>query len=201
MSLLFLLVLPTVLGHGNMVMPKNWFDTNGKIGWGDARPCRAGYKLNITGVKIGAACMWFTNNTFIPGKETLPREMRTYHDGCNHTAYGCDPQFLDIYARNPWRSPGAAPIFSPCGVAGGNPLGCPEGAPPGDSLMDCPGGGYSYGPRAEHVRFPGVVTTYWPIGSSAEVAWAINANHGGGYSYRLCKVGTWLPQRESYNKT
>jgi len=188
MSLLFLLVLPTVLGHGNMVMPKNWFDTNGKIGWGDARPCRAGYKLNITGAKIGAACMWFTNNTFIPGKETLPREMRTYHDGCNQTAHGYDPPSgsPDIYARNPWRSPGAAPIFSPCGVAGGNPHGCPVGAPPGTGW--CPGYGYSYGPNAEHLRFPGVVTTYWTIGSSAEVAWAMSANHGGGYSYRLCKV-------------
>ena len=186
MSLLFLLILPTtVLGHGNMVMPKNWFDTNGDIGWGDGVACRAGSKLNITGANNPKACFWFTNNTFIPGPETLPREMRTYHDGLVQAAHGYVPPFPDIYARNPWRSPGTAPIFSPCGVAGGNPHGCPVGAPPGN----CIGGGYGYGPKAEHFRFPGLVTTDWQIGSSAEVAWTINANHGGGYSYRLCKVG------------
>ena len=183
MSLLFLLILPTtVLGHGNMVIPKSWFDTKGLIGWANGTNCQAGENLNIPGAKSPQACMWFTNNTYIPGLETLPREMKTFHDGIFP---GPVVPYPDIYARNPWRSPGAAPIFSPCGVAGGNPLGCPEGAPPGD----CPGFGYSYGPKAEHVRLPGVVTTYWHIGSSAEVAWTMNANHGGGYSYRLCKVG------------
>ena len=54
--------------------------------------------------------------------------------------------------------------------------------------LNCPGGGYSYGPKAEDVTFPGVVTTEWTIGSSQEVAWGITANHGGGYLYRLCKV-------------
>ena len=38
-------------------------------------------------------------------------------------------------------------MFSPCGVAGGNPDGCPVGGPPGE----CPGGGFGYGPAAENV--------------------------------------------------
>eukprot|EP00912_Choanoflagellata_sp_UC4_P000986 UC4_evm8s607 len=29
--------------------------------------------------------------------------------------------------------------------------------------------------------------TVWKRGSQAQVSWAISANHGGGYSYRLCK--------------
>merc|ERR1719401_3332275 len=29
--------------------------------------------------------------------------------------------------------------------------------------------------------------TMWKLGSAVQVAWAIAANHGGGYSYRLCK--------------
>merc|ERR1719309_1342929 len=147
--------------------------------------------------------MWFNNNTVIPGQETLPKEMRTYYDGYVQTADGYEyvpnisddlisDDVYDIYAKHPWRSPGTAPIFSPCGVGGGNPHGCPEGAPPGERVYelggDCQGGGYSYGPKAEDVRFPGVVTTHWAIGSTAEVAWGIKANHGGGYSYRLCKV-------------
>ena len=32
-----------------------------------------------------------------------------------------------------------------------------------------------------------VVTTEWTQGSAQEVAWSIFANHGGGYTYRLCK--------------
>ena len=48
--------------------------------------------------------------------------MRTYD--------GYIPEYdVDVYEHNPWRSPGSAPIFSPCGVAGGNPNGCPEGGP------------------------------------------------------------------------
>jgi hypothetical protein len=34
---------------------------------------------------------------------------------------------------------------------------------------------------------PGVKTE-WAAGSVQDVAWGINANHGGGYSYRLCKL-------------
>ena len=73
-------------------------------------------------------------------------------------------QGLDLLIeRNPWNAPGSAPVFSGCGIAGGNPLGCPEGAPmlPG---QDCGGvykGGYSYGPRAEDFEFADVVTTEW----------------------------------------
>ena len=32
------------------------------------------------------------------------------------------------------------------------------------------------------------MTTEWKAGSVVEAAWATVANHGGGYSYRLCKL-------------
>ena len=54
-------------------------------------------------------------------------------------------------------------MFSPCGVAGGNPDGCPVGGPPGE----CPGGGFGYGPAAENVTFNDVVTTRWSLGTVA----------------------------------
>merc|ERR1719309_1182122 len=161
-----------------MVMPYTWFDTDAEVGMSPGGQCAAGYKLDIPGVKTGASCMWFNNYTMISGEPTIPEYMRTYW---------MDFGGVDWYKNNPWKSPGSADIFSPCGNAGGNPNGCPEGAPMGDGL-DCPGGGFSYGPNAEDVSFPGVVTTEWAIGSSVEVAWGIKANHGGGYSYRLCKV-------------
>merc|ERR1712130_156444 len=53
----------------------------------------------------------------------------------------------------------------------------------------CTWGGYSFGPDARDLEWPDAVSTEWVRGKSAEVGWAIKANHGGGYSYRLCKVG------------
>jgi len=38
-------------------------------------------------------------------------------------------------------------------------------------------------------KIPGEAVV-WTKGMEAEVAWAISANHGGGYSYRLCKSDT-----------
>ena len=69
-----------------------------------------------------------------------------------------------------------------CGVAGGNPYGCPADAGPGEG-GDCPNGGFGYGPRAEDFPFRNIVTTTWRAG------WGITANHGGGYSFRLCMLG------------
>jgi len=98
------------------------------------------------------------------------------------------PQKFDFFSHHPWRAPGTAPVHSGCGIAGGNPNGCPSDAPPGQG-GNCPGGGYGYGPRAEDFPFRNIVTTTWTAGESVEVGWGITANHGGGYSYRLCKLG------------
>ena len=35
------------------------------------------------------------------------------------------PESEEHTARHPWKAPGSAPVFAACGVAGGNPLGCP----------------------------------------------------------------------------
>ena len=31
---------------------------------------------------------------------------------------------IDIYTDHPWKHPGKAPVWSPCGIGGGNPRGC-----------------------------------------------------------------------------
>ena len=78
MSLLLLLVLPSlVLGHGNMVHPPNWFDTNGEVGMYEGAQCFGGYSLDIPGVVQGTSCLWFNNYTFVE-EETLPVYMRTF---------------------------------------------------------------------------------------------------------------------------
>lgn len=165
------LLAPLASGHGVMVVPPSWFEVKGESGLSPATRCQD--------LGLGApACMWFTNYTFVSGEPSLPPHMRTYQDlEFNGTKY-------DWTKTHPWRRPGSAPVFSPCGVAGGNPLGCPVGGPPGE----CPGGGFGYGPAAENVSFPGAQTTVWRAGGVEKVGWGITANHGGGYSYRLCRA-------------
>jgi len=155
--------------HANMVWPHIWLDTEGSIGLQPGGQCWA------AGGTETPNCMWFTNFTFTDGEVRLPEWLRTYNDV--YPGY-------DYTKAHPWRSPGRAPVFSPCGVAGGNPFGCPVGDP---DLHNCPGGGFSNGVGAEDYDFPGVVTTQWQRGQAQQVGWGIIANHGGGYSYRLCK--------------
>ena len=137
-----LLFISQVSGHGAMVKPSNWFDAGGHVGmkpggqceaevdFGDNEPCE--YMDYETGklvktkyyIRKGSSCMWHNNQTYTPHPPTLDPSLRTYQDyvipGTNQT--------IDYTARNPWRSPGSAKIFSPCGVGGGNPKGCPVGA-------------------------------------------------------------------------
>jgi len=82
----------------------------------------------------------------------------------------------DFTKYNPWRAPGHAPVVDPCGVASGmtNP----------SSYATIPAG-YEATAKGTEV-LPEGPKTYWKAGATAEVAWALSAQHGGGYSYRLC---------------
>lgn len=97
----------------------------------------------------------------------------------NRDAVAGSPQ--DIYKHNPWRAPGSAPVGDACGLAGGTPW-LPEVGEAGD---------YTNTKFAHHgmngTKLPPMDTgVIWKIGGSAEVAWQVENNHGGGYSYRLC---------------
>ena len=89
----------------------------------------------------------------------------------------------DFTASAPWRAPGSAPVRgSGCGVAGGGPTGGRHDTggfpPPGYNVND------------DFLLIPPTPPqnrTSWARGSVQEVAWAAMANHGGGYSWRLCK--------------
>jgi hypothetical protein len=96
----------------------------------------------------------------------------------------------DTTRFNPWRAPGSASLDSPCGVFGGNFHGCPGVGenPVYYPFGDCPGGGSSYGPKGESINYPGLTETALEPNAIVEVGWSVSANHGGGYSYRLCKV-------------
>jgi len=177
-----------VESHGALQEPRQWSDATGE--W---FPCPLFYCVEDVIETMNKSCeidnwsaalnaWWFTNYTFIPGERTLAPAMRTY------------PQ-LETYAHpkydsHPWMSPGSAPVSSPCGALGGNRDGLVGSAD--DTTISNLGGGWIYGPLAEEYYvapgFPDVVTTEWAAGSVVEASWYIYANHGGGYSYRLCKV-------------
>jgi hypothetical protein len=95
----------------------------------------------------------------------------------------------DYYYYSPWRAPGSAPVFDSCGVAGGRPP---------------PAGGFGaqyfnttfakQGDYGSHVLKPRSSDTVWVAGDAVEVSWAIYANHGGGYQYRLCPSSSPLTE-------
>ena len=173
-ALIFAFVGPlTVAAHGNMVWPPTWFDPHGKDG------------LMPGGVIYGenAPLQWFSNWTFIPEDQeaTLDPSLFTVPDfhGDAYKVWDRVSCFLlppfdyDICrvwypvdpARNPWMAPGTAPVFSPCGLWGGNPEGC------GGVAQDeeCPGGGTSMGPDSRDITWNNTVTTPWVRGGVAEV--------------------------------
>jgi len=182
-SLVLGAALPAVRGHGNMIWPPVWQDSNATYGLTKYSIFSIGNDLNWYDdpQKNGNVLMWYSNKVNIPEdvEPILPDYMRTW---ANST-----PEIQEQIARHPWKAPGSAQIFSACGIGGGNPLGCPVGEPMGPG-QDCEGGGWSYGPRAEDTEFEDIPITVWERGSAQEVAWLMDANHGGGYSYRLCKI-------------
>ena len=132
---------------------------------------------------MGCYSQWYSNGTHIPGNRTLPEFATTYQKTCD----GKNPNPVARATcagmqSNPWMAPGSAPVWSPCGVDGGNPEGCPVG---NRGRSGCQSGGYGHGPDGR--TLPGNTKPWkWAAGAAEETVFGITANHGGGYSYRLC---------------
>lgn len=88
-------------------------------------------------------------------KQYLTSNMKFVDDACSSTAY------LD-HQKMPWRSPGTADVYSPCGLD--------NGYPGGD----------------DGVKLAENTPTTWIRGQSHSVAFSLSVNHGGGYAYRVC---------------
>lgn len=155
--------------HGVMQMPPSWIMGNAYD--------NADY---IPGACASNGCRFFSNYTFIE-EPTIGR------DSPLRTELDFVPEDGDWTQSFPWRAPGRAPVFSPCGIAGGNPNGCggSDVCVECDEDGHCAGGGYANGPDMRTLN-QGIVT-HWPRGGVVEVGWSMAANHGGGYSYRLCR--------------
>lgn len=94
----------------------------------------------------------------------------------------------DKYQWNPWRAPGSAPVFDPCGAAGGGPNRVETAAPYVDTPFARQG---DLGTKVLPKHPTGVV---WRSGGRAEVKLSVRANHAGGYQYRLCPAGQPLTE-------
>jgi len=148
---------------------------------------RSASSADMAGQCRDGSCFWFSQgcqpgcanctDKFIPdgncGTELEPtvtdKRFRTYMN---------DPEYGDFTRHNPWRSPGHAPVFSPCGLAGGGVTYHPENG----AVNTGTGVDQGYDGRGFTATTPAI----WTIGTEVEVGWSITANHGGGYSYRVC---------------
>jgi len=183
--------------HASMIEPPS---RNGQ-GWNVMGPgCPGGSCLffvqgagigchNVTGMStkdgiIDAVLPWRTGPCPEHAEPTIPLRDRTYNKQFKMFS---PSSWVDWTKFNPWRFPGSAPVADACGIAGGwttegpvgsggtAPFGVPQGMP-GSNLSKL------------------LKETVWIAGSVAEVALAIQANHGGGYQYRLCPANSPLTE-------
>ncbi len=192
-------LLPFVAGHFQMTIPPTrLYYPGAPHGTGLHGP---GFIGNVTcepevGPKLGTyGCLWFSQGCQ-PGCSKCTD--KTSGDTCSEPGGTMKPTLNDPKLRtysnivgydatknNPWRSPGHSPIFSPCGLAGGgnnSHEGNGAKAPPGVK-QGLDGAKMKEGPK-----------TQWPQGSVQDVAFSITANHGGGYTYRLCPKSSALTE-------
>ena len=82
---------------------------------------------------------------------------------------------------NPWRAPGSAPVYDPCGRASGGPHATPGHGEFTNTTYARIG---DMGSRLPKLPSGAV----WKAGDVVETVWSLRANHGGGFQWRLCPV-------------
>ena len=87
----------------------------------------------------------------------------------------------DFFYYSPWRAPGYAPVIDSCGVAGGRIPGQGPGRFGAEYVNTTHSKLGDMGSMALPPRDTGVT---WVAGTEVEVAWTLQANHGGGCASR-----------------
>jgi hypothetical protein len=109
---------------------------------------------------------------------------RTFNRNCTGSCIGTDEDWTKF---NPWRAPGSAPVYDSCGRAGGGPR---------------PTGGKGEYVNTSFAQFGQLGSTLpkqpsgavWKAGEVVETRWSVRANHGGGWQFRLCPLGSELTE-------
>lgn len=152
--------------------------------------------------EIGQSCLWFSQGCSIgcatcDGGESNPNTEDRCGSGMKPT--NNDPRFrtynrnveamseADLFQHNPWRAPGNAPVYGPCGMAGGGP----KYEMTQLSYVDTQ---FAKQGHLGHLLPRSPTGVSWASGSTVEVKWSIRANHGGGYQYRLCPASAALTE-------
>lgn len=165
----------------------------------------------------GQACFWFSNGCSIgcptcdgtsrgpiPNSKD-PNWARKFNTCNNKTVRAtiCDPELRtvnrgaecgaadDWYYYSPWRAPGSAPVFDACGMAGGHKP--PDGGFGGIYVNTTHAVLGNKGSEVLPAMPSGVL---WASGDAVEVSWSIEANHAGGYQYRLAPKSGPLTEEE-----
>lgn len=93
----------------------------------------------------------------------------------------------DVFKFNPWRAPGQAPVFDPCGMAGGAPVPTTAAAEYNPTV-------YAKQSDLGSKLKPRPSGTVWKRGTVALARQQSTAPHGGGYIYRLCPANESLSE-------
>ena len=144
----------------------------GPYGGGNGYVTPYSMACSVDGAAVGPGM-----DVHIPGADTLPAEARTWNIG-NKSKMGDWTKFM------PWRAPGSVASRDPCGVGAGHTI-----ASSGRRAPGAPTGNGSSLPALTNNH------TTWKAGpgATAQVAFGLYVNHGGGYQYRepparlLCK--------------
>eukprot|EP00656_Telonema_subtile_P055338 TRINITY_DN8524_c0_g1_i1.p1 TRINITY_DN8524_c0_g1~~TRINITY_DN8524_c0_g1_i1.p1 ORF type:complete len:368 (+),score=53.53 TRINITY_DN8524_c0_g1_i1:157-1260(+) len=177
---------------------------------GDNRPCACRNGTDVC--DIGQTCLWMSVGCSIGCKEcdggiingtstgANPNSLdrcgsgmkptvndplhRTFNRECTGSCIGSADDWTKF---NPWRAPGSAPVFDACGRAGGASHGTPGKGYYLNTSFATLGDMGSNLPKQP----TGAV---WKVGSVVETMWSIRANHGGGWQFRLCPLGSELTE-------
>jgi hypothetical protein len=183
----FLSLAPlSVSAHGMMTLPTPRTGGNLKSNGED---CTDGGPGPLDG-HGGRTCGWFTRLTQLTmiGQEPticdpnlLTTSMRKREAG------GCNTPDNNVnLLHRPWRYPGRAKVWSPCGLE----MGWLEG----DGGASDPNNDFAHkGPQNPLNRkprdgrdLPATPRTEWVKGTYAKVGFSVSVNHGGGYNWRIC---------------
>jgi len=189
--------VPDFPGTGRWGLPN---ETCGTRPWSCQEGCSC--SNGTEACDVGQSCFWFSSGCTI-GCDKCDGDGRRDGEPCrcgdcaNATLNkpewrtgnrGAVPGSKEDWTKyNPWRSPGRAPSFDPCGMAGGGRTAGVESGEYNTTAFAKQGDLGSTLPEAP-------TGTVWKAGGLGLTGWYIRANHGGGYSYRICPKGEPLTE-------
>lgn len=221
MALSFLTAV--VVGHGSLLfpLPRGGVDRDvapfNTGGWPNGHyPCTC---TNVTD-HLGhdqkclpaQSCLWFNQGCTIgcpcSGNGTMSRRPNWSSCDTPGEPTNNDPETrsinrgaeagsaADVYRYMPWRAPGTAIPADPCGVAGGDQHGKRQTA--GGEYYPTPNA--KLGDLGSKVLAPYFSGATWAAGSVVNASWFLQANHAGGYYFRLCPASEELTE-ECFQRT